>query len=75
MASSPAPSYIPMMSVPSPAPVPKQDDEAVKEAQRKQLALERSLQGRGATLMAGGAQPDPTQRAGARLLGNFGALG
>lgn len=59
-----------------PAAVPLREDPAVEEARRRQVVTEEGLQGRGSTLLAGAAQPDPTQRAaGSRLLGNFGALG
>jgi len=54
-----------------PEPAPKQDDPAVKEAERKQRVIEAGIGGRGATLIAGGAQTDPSRRQGASLLGSF----
>lgn len=74
--SSPAPIFYASPAASTPPPnVPTQDDPAIADAARKQLMVDRGLRGRGATLLAGGAQPDPSQRAGARLLGNFGQLG
>lgn len=71
---TPAPS-VPSIVYQQVASTPKEDDPAVLEAERKARVVEASIGGRGATLLAGGAQTDPTKRAGARLLGNFGALG
>lgn len=59
----------------SPPPAPKPEDPAVAEAARRQLVIERGIEGRGATLLAGAEQTDPTKRMGARLLGGLGALG
>jgi hypothetical protein len=59
----------------SPPQVPKQDDPAVKEAERKQRVIEAGIGGRGATLLNGGANDNAQRAAGSRLLGNFGALG
>jgi hypothetical protein len=58
-----------------PEPAPKQDDPAVKEAERKQRVIEAGIGGRGATLIAGGAQTDPSRRVGASLFGNFEKMG
>lgn len=71
------------MQAPSPPPIvyqqapppPAVTDPNVKEAARRERVLDDGLAGRGATLLAGGAQPDPSRRPGARLLGNFGTLG
>lgn len=69
------PPSVPAMLYMQPSAVPKQDDPAVKEAERKQRVIEAGIGGRGATLLSGGAI-DSTQRAsGSRLLGNFGTLG
>ena len=59
----------------APPPVPKGDDPAVKEAERKQRVIEAGIGGRGATLLNGGATDSTARAAGSRLLGNFGALG
>lgn len=56
-------------------PAPRQEDPAVKEAERKQRVLEAGLGGRGATLLAGGAQTDPSRRAGANIFGNLTKMG
>lgn len=61
-------------TMPTPAPAPKEEDPAVKEAERRQRVIEAGLGGRGSTLLAGGAQTDVSRR-GSRLLGNIGALG
>lgn len=58
-----------------PTPVPTQADPAIAEAARRQRVIEAGIEGRGATLMAGAVQTDPSRRLGARLLGNFSALG
>lgn len=66
----------PQMFFQQPAPPPVREDPAVAEAARRQRVVEDGMDGRGSTLLAGAAQTDPTKRPlGARLLGNFGALG
>lgn len=66
----------PQIIMMAPPPAPKEDDPAVKEAERRQRMIDANLGGRGSTLLAGGAQTDPSRRSGgSRLLGNFGALG
>lgn len=66
---------VPQIVYRDPEPAPKQDDPAIKEAERKQRVIEAGLGGRGATLIAGGAQTDPSKRVGASLLGSFDNLG
>lgn len=57
------------------APPPTREDPAVAEAARKEAAINAGLMGRGATLLYGSAQPDPSRRSGSALLGASGTLG
>ncbi len=72
---TPPSASVPMIVYQQAPNAPKQDDPAVKEAERKQRVIEAGIGGRGATLLNGGATDNPQRAAGSRLLGNFGALG
>ncbi|WP_428668051.1 hypothetical protein [Reyranella sp.] len=72
MQSAPSP---PAFIWQQPSAPPAQTDPSVEEAARRERVIEAGLEGRGSTLLAGGAQTDPTRRVGSRLLGDFGALG